>query len=182
MPGDEAGLLRRVIVDRIPRGSRVLLLDDDAALERAIADERGAVTCTAADGGCDVVVARLGDDLPLRMLTQRLRRVAPHDHVAIVVAGAGVDAAGADGYELCEEVPLDEPALARLVATGTARELVSACKAWQDEDVAALRWLKYRLNRAIASALRLEALAVDFARRQGLRESAGRVLVLRSRR
>jgi hypothetical protein len=178
----ELGAARRVLVERVPRGARVLLLDDSDDLARALAAEKNATVIRApAEGLCDVIVASTSDERPLSVLAERMRRLGAPRHTAVVLASGREAASDTDGYEVCETLALDARLLAQLLARGPGRELAKACHDWQHEDQQPLRWLKYHLNRVIASALRIESLAAAFAREAGWRQARRVVLVLRSR-
>ena len=171
---------RRIVVDRVARGSRVLVLDDDEALCRAIAEANaGVVSRHAADAPFDVAVELGHADEPLPARLSRIRRLVPTAKTAIVMAPWPAPAA-LPGYALCEAIPVARPPLARWLDGSPAAEVVAACRDWRQESAPPLRWLKYRLTRAIAMAVRLEALGTVLARDHGLRAPEPTVLVLRA--
>jgi hypothetical protein len=182
MTGDGESVARRIIIDRVPRASHVLVLgDDDTLAHELVLEKQATVARSPADGSVDVVVCVADGGASLHAATQPLRRIVSRDHLAIVTAAAGSLRDTVDGYVVCETIPVDELPLARFADAGGA-PFAAACRGWQAEDVQPLRWLKYRLNRVLDSALRIESLAADLARRSGWRRTDTVVVVLRTAR
>ena len=177
-------MARRIIIDRVPRASHVLVLDEDedGALAHALVVEKQAtIARSPADSSTSVVVCAGDAGASLHSAAQRLRRTVTHDHLAIITAPTASLRDTVDGYVVCEIIPVDQLPLGHFLDAAGA-PFTRACRGWQSEDVHPLRWLKYRLNRMLDSALRIESLAADLARRSGWRRTDGVVLVLRTTR
>ena len=174
---------RRIIIARIARRSRVLLLDDDEAFRRAIADAKASlVSRSAGEAPFDVVVELGAADEPLPARLSRIREQAPTAPTAIVVAARPARGVALPGYALCEAIPVARPPLARWLGSGRAAGVVAACRDWPSERTPPLRWLKYRISRVIGTAVRFEALGTALAREHGLGAPEPAVLLLRATR